>query len=374
MSNVTEKNITTSDWCIDISNLTEEVALDTDSLDVDVVIESIIVPIVGTFGIAGNIVSILVLSKKEFQETFHRLLICLALVDIVFIVCAIITCVIRTHSLLEGEHWRIWEPIFLFSIPMGGCALVTSMYLTVSISVERYFGICFPLHSRVRGGRRLVLYLLPVLLFSLAFNLPKFLEISPDLGIDWEFSHNVLYNKIYKQYIELLVTVALPWLILVYLNFRIYLAVTDKSLSGWSETQRQRREKSLAVILISIVLVFLSCHSLKLYLAFYKIHILNKTVHCNSLGLSPSHPSWLLTTNTVNHLMLVSNSSANFIIYCFMGKRFRKSLLSTLSDSCRSRSHGHEHKSLERKSLSNSNKKTETSFMSHSSSYRPRKL
>lgn len=54
--------------------------------------------------------------------------------------------------------------------------------------------------------------------------------------------------------------------------------------------------------------------------------------------------------------------------------RFRKSLLSTLSDSCRSRSHGHEHKSLERKSLSNSNKKTETSFMSHSSSYRPRKL
>ena len=90
------------------------------------------------------------LSKTEFQETFHRLLICLALVDIVFIVCAIITCVIRliqtvnikgvvlmhnyrTHSLLEGEHWRIWEPIFLFSIPMGGCALVTSMYLTVSI-------------------------------------------------------------------------------------------------------------------------------------------------------------------------------------------------------------------------------------------------
>ena len=177
--------------------------------------------------------------------------------------------------------------------------------LQVHFSVERYCGICFPLQSRVRGGRRLVIYLLPVLLFSLAFNLPKFLEISPDLGIDWEFSHNVLYNKIYKQYIELLVTVVLPWLILVYLNFRIYLAVTDKSLrwdfiiysrnqieaaaslmpktliddrmierslSGWNEAQRQKREKSLAVILISIVFVFLLCHSLKLYLAFYKVH------------------------------------------------------------------------------------------------------
>ena len=82
----------------------------------------------------------------------------------------------------------------------------------------------------MQGGRSFILYLLPVVLFSIAFNLPKFLEISPELGIDREFSHNVLYNKIYKQYIELLVTVVLPWMILVYLNFRIYLTVTDKSL------------------------------------------------------------------------------------------------------------------------------------------------
>ena len=164
-----------------------------------------------------------------------------------------------------------------------------------SRSVERYCGICYPLHSRVRGGRRLVVYLVPVLVFSLAFNLPKFLEITADMGVDWELAHNVLYNKIYKQYMELLVTVVLPWLILVYLNIRIYLAVTDKSLrsdfkrikiklkssrfippsfpSGWSETQRHRREKSLAIILITIVLVFLTCHSLKLYLSFYKVDI-----------------------------------------------------------------------------------------------------
>lgn len=233
------------------------------------------------------------------------------------------------------------------------------------INVFNYF-----YQSRVRGGRSFILYLLPVVLFSIAFNLPKFLEISPELGIDWEFSHNVLYNKIYKQYIELLVTVVLPWIILVYLNFRIYLAVTDKSLSGWNEAHRHKREKSLAVILISIVLVFLLCHSLKLYLAFYKIHILNKTVYCNSIGQPPSHPSWLLTINTINHLMLISNSSANFIIYCFMGKRFRKSLLSTLSECCQI--WRHEHPS-ERNSLRNKSQTTETSFMSNLSSYRTRK-
>ena len=213
----------------------------------------------------------------------------------------------------------------------------------------------------MRGGRRLVVYLVPVLVFSLAFNLPKFLEITADMGVDWELAHNVLYNKIYKQYMELLVTVVLPWLILVYLNIRIYLAVTDKSLrsdfirikiklkssrfippsfpSGWSETQRHRREKSLAIILITIVLVFLTCHSLKLYLSFYKvdifllisksdatrytrqIHVLNKTTYCGEVGLLPYHPTWMLTINNVNHLLLVTNSSSNFIIYCFMGNR-----------------------------------------------------
>ena len=53
MTNVTANNFTNSDWCLDI-NLTKEEHLDSDSLDVDVVIESIIVPIVGSFGIAGG--------------------------------------------------------------------------------------------------------------------------------------------------------------------------------------------------------------------------------------------------------------------------------------------------------------------------------
>ena len=34
-------------------------------------------------------------------------------------------------------------------------------------SIERFCGICFPLHSRVKGSRRLILYLFPVILFSI---------------------------------------------------------------------------------------------------------------------------------------------------------------------------------------------------------------
>ena len=86
----------------------------------------------------------------------------------------------------------------LVVIPVGRCALLTSSYLTVSISVERFCGICYPLQSRIRGDRRVVLYLLPVIVFCIIYNLPLFLEISEFSDLNWQFSNNLLYIMIYK--------------------------------------------------------------------------------------------------------------------------------------------------------------------------------
>ena len=38
-----------------------------------------------------------VLSSREFRDTFHRLLICLSLVDCVFILCAVFTLLVRSQ-------------------------------------------------------------------------------------------------------------------------------------------------------------------------------------------------------------------------------------------------------------------------------------
>ena len=59
---------------------------------------------------------------------------------------------------------------------------------------------------------------------------------------------------------------------------------------------------------------------------FDQIHVLNKTTYCGEVGLLPYHPTWMLTINNVNHLLLVTNSSSNFIIYCFMGQQFKQVL------------------------------------------------
>ena len=75
-------------------------------------------------------------------------------------------CVCRSWQEETGHHsLHSLQSALLVVLPVGSCALVTSMYLTISISVERYCGICYPLRSRVRGSRRLVIYLLPVVVF-----------------------------------------------------------------------------------------------------------------------------------------------------------------------------------------------------------------
>ena len=43
--------------------------------------------------------SVFVLSSREFRDTFHRLLICLSLVDCVFILCAVFTLLVRSQAL-----------------------------------------------------------------------------------------------------------------------------------------------------------------------------------------------------------------------------------------------------------------------------------
>jgi ABC-type multidrug transport system permease subunit len=134
------------------------------------------------------------MKRKEFQETFHKLLIALAVFDNVFIISAIFTLIIRyvlyakyiqlqaffrTFSLLDYKHLGFLSPIFMAMIITASFAMVTSMYLTLAIrcglerkkkhsykfffSIERYFGICYPIQSRVRGRRRVFVYLLPVI-------------------------------------------------------------------------------------------------------------------------------------------------------------------------------------------------------------------
>ena len=93
---------------------------------------------------------------------------------------------------------------------------------------------------------------------------------------------------------------------------------------------RRRREKSI-IILVSIVLIFVICHTYRLSLRLYELaHPQNNTLdhfrYCRKAGLHHIPVAFYVLLN-FHHLFLVINSSVNCIIYCCIGKEFRSHML-----------------------------------------------
>ena len=84
---------------------------------------------------------------------------------------------------------------------------------------------------------------------------------------------------------------------------------------------------NLAIILAGIVIVFLLCHTLRFFLEFYRVATVDRTIQCMIKGQGGRHPTWMFPVSALSHLMLIVNSSINFVIYCAVGSKFRKALV-----------------------------------------------
>ena len=134
-------------------------------------------------------------------------------------------------------------------------------------------------------------------------------------------------------------------------NFRVSLGDTEKidgnvrvinskkfALSyGESGTRRRKRKEKSTIILVSIVLVFILCHTYRLtvevYRLIYPANILYENfIYCSDMGQF-TMPFLLHIFHNLHFLFLTINSSVNFIIYCGVDSEFRRqvSLLSCFS-------------------------------------------
>ena len=141
------------------------------------------------------------------------------------------------------------------------------------------------------------------------------------------------YSIYYINPATLLVTGIIPLGLLTYWNSIIYKKI--KSSSRWHEqhsrrsvrrTNGQRQENEFAKVLIGIVITFVCSHSLRVILNFHEAIGTKNTLLCIENGRD-GVPFWILMTNELNKLLLVTNSSVNIIIYGCLNSKFRKTLL-----------------------------------------------
>ena len=80
-------------------------------------------------------------------------------------------------------------------------------------------------------------------------------------------------------------------------------------------------DMKLAPILFGVVIVFIFCNSLRVILNIYDFSVVDAIIKCEQKGVGRLPPAWILCSISVSHLLLMVNSSVNFLVYCVAGTR-----------------------------------------------------
>ena len=90
-----------------------------------------------------------------------------------------LTSVAEYTGALELYRKEIFPWVTLVSYPLGLMAQTGSVYLTVTVTVERYVAVCLPLRARsLCTYGRAKLYVIGVALFSVLYNVPRLFEVT----------------------------------------------------------------------------------------------------------------------------------------------------------------------------------------------------
>ncbi|TRY70678.1 hypothetical protein TCAL_05430 [Tigriopus californicus] len=322
--------------------------------------EGVFQMIISLIGLCGNSISIWILCSKAMQSIFNRLLIVLAIFDNMYLIFSVLDSIRHEHGTVNVHYYLFANVLY----PLHNASLTGSIYMTVVLAFERYLAVSHPIsyHNSVNSGPhwiRITRYVLPVLIFSVLFNLPKFFELHAYesasqrtvlLGNGSLVNQTLLNVQIaptslrlnedyifyYQNNARLLVTAIVPFFALLIFNYGIYQAVGRRKhglnqVRGGNNNNNQSlqtnaaEENRQAIMLFAIVIFFLIFNLPRNFLSLNEVLSFAQVKEdymrgCKGLAL------WILLVGTLSHLLLVVNSSMNFFLYCGMSTTFRKEL------------------------------------------------
>ena len=319
-------------------------------------------------GIAFNTIAIYVLcDKRMISSFFNRLLVCLAIVDNLFLTNAISVVIVENFVTSNSEsHISLFVNLLY---PTRNMLMCMSIYMTVSLACERFNSVSNPILYRTRQTTntcyRLLLYIIPVITFSVVYNIPKFFdlkvsEITSNCKKKWpndtiqsnctttteyimkptKLRENDDYILWYINISNLVVTAAIPVILLTFFNYKIYTSlkqrkerkaamVSQTNNSNAIEKDRNKKEVRQTFILFAIVALFVICQSLRIILNIEEFVNLEKRNQKQNQGCIGKE-FWSVVSIPIAGLLIQINSGTNFFIYCAFSDFFREVLTSKL--------------------------------------------
>ena len=341
--------------------------------------------VLATFGLLFNTISVYILCDRRLTSSFfNTMLACLAVVDNSFLFIRIcVTMVMQFMELSPTPSEGIHLSVFIYLLhPAQSFFMTCSIYITIELAWERYTSISNPhLHHlrQMQGkGIRTFLYIMPVVMLSTIFNIPKLFErqvvetkskVVSLQDSSWTnelgFNNNetISYNQSYvlhifptdlrmnNEYIiwyvnvaNLMVNSIVPGVLLVFFNYKVQVYSTKRAKCKSDASKRQkeslnqpleadsdneRKIQRYAIrqkcVLFAIVAMFFLCHALRVAQNVKEIIDFEENRSEVEKGCIPNE-FWELLLVPLSDLLVQINASMNFFIYCICDYIFRNVL------------------------------------------------
>lgn len=289
----------------------------------------VIMPVIGVIGIVGNILTGIVLFRREMRSTTVYFLRTLIITDTGIIIGAIMGVSVISITQLDENEWLfndvIYPHIFTPTNYFVMALQTLNVWTTVAVSLERYIAICFPFKSvNICNKRNAYIIIGITSVLSAAYNIPRCFATSFTkcgnncfMIITTEFGKSTFYTTVYSEWLYTILIYIIPLLLLGVLNTLLIMELTRmrrrRSVTG-THTQ-ENTEFNLSIVLVIIVLVFITCQTPGLIAQFQFLD-----------------SNFLMKWTCVSNTLFVLNSSVNFLIYTAVGKKFRTLLLKIIKD------------------------------------------
>ncbi|ESN91819.1 hypothetical protein HELRODRAFT_165900 [Helobdella robusta] len=150
---------------------------------VKTITNSIFVPVIAMFGILGNLLNLLVLTRKNvsrissIERSYNTGLVALAAADLVVCLLYSIRAIVTMEKVWGPQESHFPAYISAYAEPLINVAIFSSTWITTAVALSRYVAICWPLHVRLFVRLRCVrACVVVIVLLAFCVNVPKFLS------------------------------------------------------------------------------------------------------------------------------------------------------------------------------------------------------
>ncbi|XP_046558655.1 FMRFamide receptor-like [Haliotis rubra] len=281
----------------------------------------ILYPAVCIPGLLGNILTVIVLTKRNMLTSTNAFLSALAISDAIKLIndilYVLVTIFSKTDDVMGNRAYGYLYPYAHFIFNMSVCV---SSWLTVSVAVERYILVCHPTRARALCSRyRAVVTCVVVYIIMTVVALPSAFRYRTKWCYDQSLNESMLHVELTELYHNQVFVSAYTWaqnLLRSIIPLLVLVALNACIIGALRKTRANKRNSSrhrVTVMMIMVIVVFMVC-------------ITPDAIMSTVFGFGYHEAGPLVKgIREFTDTLLALNAAINFVIYCLFNKVFRQS-------------------------------------------------